>query len=459
MVLEPRVTKGKGSRFRGRGSWRKMAVLGLVGALAVIAGATLWQFIVRPSQPPADSVDLRRVPFPVPGRASIAVLPFQNMTGDPQQEYFGDGMAEQIIMGLSQSPDIYVTARTSSFAYKGKPMTAQQIAEQLAVRYLLEGSVQREADRIRINVQVIDGRDANPIWAERFDRKFEDLFTLQDQITMEVMAFLNVKFSVGSPGSLKSSRPKNLRAYEYYLKGLYHHGRRTQQDILAARQCYEEAIHHDPDFVAAYRGLGWAYVDEVFFRMTNSPERSLERAEKATEKCISLTAGQPPPYPLMSIISVLKKDLDNAILYSEKAIELNPNEAGCYFTLGMALRYAGRFEESIANIETALRLSPLRPLNMINNLAWAHTGKKQYDKAILLWNETLERNPDYLFAYQGLTAAYELSGNHEKALWAAENVMRVNPKFSIAVEEQMSPLRDEAVKKRLFDAWRSAGLK
>jgi adenylate cyclase len=276
---------------------------------------------------------------------------------------------------------------------------------------------------------------------------------------MEVMAFLNVKFSVGAPGSLKFSRPNNLKAYEYYLKGLYHHQRRTQQDILAARQFYEEAIHHDPDFGTAYRALGFAYVDEVFFRMTKSPEKSLEQAEKASEKCIFLTAGQPPPYPLLSMISVLKKDLDNAILYGEKAIGLNPNEAGCYLALGMALRYAGRFEESIVNLETALRLSPLRPLNMMNNLAWAHTGKRQYDKAILLWSETLERNPDYLFAYQGLTAAYELSGNHDRALWAAENVMRVNPKFSIAVEEQMSPLRDEVVKKRLFDAWRSAGLK
>jgi adenylate cyclase len=400
-----------------------------------------------------------RPPPTLPGKASIAVLAFQNMTGDPQQEYFSDGMAEQIITGLSQAPDIYVTARTSSFAYKGKSMTAQQIAEQLGVRYLLEGSVQRDGDRVRINVQLIDGITGNHIWADHFDRKFEDLFALQDALTMEVMAFLNVKFSVGAAGSLKFSRPNNLKAYEHYIKGIYHHQRRNPQDLSTARQLYEEAIKLDPGFGAAYRMLGFVHADEVWFRIAKSPENSLEEAEKAANKCIALTPAQPPPYPLLSMISLLKKDWDNAILYGEKAVQLSPNEAGCYLSLGMALRNVGRFEESIVNLETALRLSPLRPLNTVNNLAWSCVGNKQYDKAILLWNETLERNPDYLFAYQGLAAAYELSGHHEKALWAAENVMRVNPKFSVAVEEKMSAVQDEVYRKRVFDALRRAGLK
>ena len=398
-------------------------------------------------------------PVSLPDKPSIAVLPFTNMSDDPKQEYFSDGMAEQLITGLSQSPDTYVTARTSSFAYKGKSMTARQIAEQLGVRYLLEGSVQRDADRVRINVQLIDGISGNHIWADHFDRKFEDLFALQDAITMEVMAFLNVKFSVGAAGSLKFSRPNNLKAYEHYIRGLYHHQRRNPQDLSAARQLYEEAIKLDPGFGAAYRMLGFVHADEVWFRIAKSPENSLEEAEKAANKCIALTPGQPPPYPLLSMISLLKKDWDNAILYGEKAVQLSPNEAGCYLSLGMALRNVGRFEESIVNLETALRLSPLRPLNIVNNLAWSCVGNKQYDKAILLWNETLERNPDYLFAYQGLAAAYELSGRHEKALWAAENVMRVNPKFSVAVEEKMSAVQDEVYRKRVFDALCRAGLK
>jgi TolB-like protein/Flp pilus assembly protein TadD len=398
-------------------------------------------------------------PLSLPDKPSIAVLAFNNMTGDPQQEYFSDGMADQLITGLSQTPDIYVSARSSSIAYKGKSMTAQQIADQLKVRYLLEGSVQRDADRVRINVQLIDGRSGNHVWSEYYDRKLEDLFAMQDQITMAVMAAVNVKLTLGTGASLKYSRPSNLKAYEYYLKGLYHQSRRNQQDLITAGQMFEEAINHDPNFAAAYRSLGFVHADEVWFRMTKSPEKSIEQAEQAAKKFITLTPNQPPPYPLLSMISLLKKDLDNAILYGEKAIEFNPNESMCYLSMGLALRMAGRYEEAITNLQTALRLAPLRPLNFVNNLAWSYLGDKQYEKAISLWSETLDRNPDYLFAYMGLTAAYELSGNHEKARWAAENVMRVNPKFSIAIEEKSSTNRDEAYKKRIFDAYRSAGLK
>jgi adenylate cyclase len=462
VLMEPRVTTKPGLPEAQKIRTPKTLKIALVclSALVVVIGvAAVWQFIIHQAPPQEDKVDLRKVVFAPPDKTSIAVLPFQNMTGDPQQEYFSEGMAEQLIAGLSQSPDIYVTSRTSSFAYKGKAMTVQQIADQLGVRYLLEGSVQRDAGQVRVNVQIVDGRNGNYIWADRYDRKFEDIFALQDQITMGVMAFLNVKFTVGAGADLKFSRPRNLKAYEYYLKGIYHIQRRNQQDVLTAGKMYEEAINLDPNFGAAYRGLGFVHTDEVWFRMTKSPEKTLEQAEQAAQKCIALTPDQPPPYPLLSQISLLKKDLDNAILYGEKAIELSPNEAMCYLSMGLALRYAGRFEEAIMNLETALRLAPLRPINFVNNLAASHLGNKQYDKAILLWAEALERNPDYLFAYQGLTAAYELSGNHEKARWAAENVMRVNPKFSITIEEKMSPIRDEAFKKRVFDAYRSAGLK
>jgi adenylate cyclase len=464
VVLESRITDRKGARHRVQGPRQRILAFGLAGTLMVIAAVALWQFFLRPTPPPADQADLRKVAFPVPGRASIAVLPFQNMTGDPQQEYLSDGMAEQLITGLSQLPDIYVTARTSGFAYKGKSMTAQQIAEQLGVRLLLEGSVHRDAERMRVNIQLIDGRTGNHIWAERYDRKFEDLFALQDQITMGVMEILKVKYMAGFSDSnistsLKDYRPSNLRAYESYLKGVYHFYRRSAQDTVMGRQLFEEAIKFDPNYRVAYISLGFSYLDEIWFRITKSPEKSIEQAEQAAQKCTAVAPDQPPPYGLLSNISLMKKDFDNAILFGEKAVEDNPNESGFYLSLGMALRSAGRYEEANVNLETALRLNPLRPLPYVNNLAWSCLGNKQYDKAILLWTETLERNPDYLFAFMGLTAAYELSGNKEKGRWAAENLMRVNPKFSIGVEEKMFPVKDEDFRKRLFDAYRSAGLK
>jgi adenylate cyclase len=283
-------------------------------------------------------------------------------------------------------------------------MTAQQIADQLGVRYLLEGSVQRDADRVRINVQLIDGRNGNHNWAERYDRRFEDLFALQDQITMEVMEILNVKMIAGVSGtslstSLRHYRPSNLKAYEYYLKGLNHFFRRTPQDSITARHLFEESINLDPNFAAAYTSLGFAYLDEVWFRITKSPEQSIEQAEQAAQKIMALTPDQPPPYNLLSSIRLLKKDFDSAILFGEKAVELSPNDNSGYFILGLALRSAGRYEDANVNLETALRLVPLRPLTYVNNLAWSSLGNKQYDKAILLWTETLERAPDNPIAF------------------------------------------------------------
>jgi adenylate cyclase len=464
VLMEPRVITTAGLQAgskTGTGIIRKIAFVCAAMLLIALGAAAVWQFILHKSPPTAERVDLRKVAFAPPDKTSIAVLPFQNMTGDPQQEYLSDGMAEQLITGLSQTPDIYVTARTSSFAYKGKSMTAQQIADQLGVRYLIEGSVQRDADRVRIHVQLIDGRNGEHIWAEHYDRKFEDLFALQDQIAMEVMASVNVKFSGFTAGSLKNSRPGNLKAYEYYLKGLYYHLGRKQQDVIPARQMFEEAIKLDSNFGAAYRWLGFVYLDEFYYHITKSPEKSIEQAEQAAQKSWEVDSDNPlkPTYGLMSGISRAKKDYDNAILYAEKALELRPNEAGLYFTLGAAYFLAGRYEEAIENLETSLRLAPVKPPNYLVNLGRSCLGNKQYKKAILIYTETLERYPDFTGCWSGLTVAYELSGNHEKALWAAENLMRVSPKFSPAADEKNWPYKDEVFKKRFYDALRSTGLK
>jgi len=467
VVLESRVTTKPGLPGTQKTRTPKTLKIALVclSALVVVVGASaVWQFALHKAPPPQEKVDLRKVVFAPPDKISLAVLPFQNMTGDPQQEYFSDGMAEQLITGLSQTPDIYVAARTSSFAFKGKPLTAQQISEQLGVRYLLEGSVQRDADRVRINIQLIDGRDGSHIWAKRYDHELEDLFALQDQITMEVMEALNVKFLPGVTEtnlsiSLKQYRPSNLKAYEAYLKGFNLFFRRTKADSIAARKLFEEAIALDPNFTQAYRSLGFAYLDEVWFGITKTPQKSIEQAEEAAQKSMELSPDLPPPQGLLSMISLLKKNYDDAVAHAEKAVDLSPNDPGSYFSLGIALRLSGRFEEAIKAQETGFRLSPLRPLTWINNLAWAYTGNEQYDKAIPLFLEMIERSPDDIFAFQGLTVSYELSGNHEKALWAAENVMRINPSISIAYLEKMGFMKDGDFRKRLFESYRRAGLK
>ena len=391
-------------------------------------------------------------------KTTIAVLPFQNMMGDPQQDYLCDGMAEQLITGLSQTPDIYVIARTSSFTYRGKAMTAQQIAGELGVRYLIEGSVQRSSDRLRIHVQLIDGKSGEHVWAERYDRKFDDLFALQDQIAMEVMSALNVKFSGFKSAGLEYSRPSSIKAYEYFLKGLHYHLGRRQQDFPAAREMLEEAIKLDPNYGAAYRWLGFVCLDEINYRMTKSFEKSIGEAEWAAQKSREVDPEH-PPYGLMSAICRTKKDFDGAVQYAEKLIETESNNGGAHFTLGVAYMLAGRYAEAITSLETAIRLVPVKPPNYLTNLGRSYLGNRQYDKAVLVFSETLERYKDFSGCWTGLTVAYELSGNHERAMWAAENVMRVAPKFSVASEGQSWPYKDQEFKSRFHGALRSAGLK
>jgi adenylate cyclase len=337
-------------------------------------------------------------------------------------------------------------------------MTAQQIANELGVRYLIEGSVQRDLERVRVNVQLIDGRNGNHIWAEHYDQKYEDLFALQDQITMAVMAFLNVKITGYAVGGEKDFRPSNLKAYEYYLRGLYYHHGRSPKDLLPARQALEEAINLDPNFGAAYAWLGHVFIDEIYFRKTKSPGKVLERAEKLANKALSIS--QSHGYGLLSAISRLRKDFNNAILYGEKCRDQRPHDSGPHFMLAMALLFSSRFEEAISSMEIALQLAPFRPLNYLIIFGWALNGNNQYDRAILIFTEIIERGQNkrhILSAYRGLTVAYELSGNHEKALWAAENLMRINPEFSIAAYEK-TLLTKGAFTKRALDAYRRAGL-
>jgi TolB-like protein/Tfp pilus assembly protein PilF len=398
-------------------------------------------------------------PLPLPDKPSIAVLPFINMSGDPEQEYFSDGITEQIITSISKIPAIFVIASKSSFAYKNKSIKVQQIAKELSVRYVLEGSIQRDKDQVRINAKLVDALSGKHIWAEDYDRKFEDIFAIQDEIAMEIMAALQIKLTVGTQADLKYDGTKNPEAYEKFLNARYHIIRRTKEDVRLGQQFAQEAIDIDPKYAAAYRMMGLLYLDEVWFGMTKSPAKSIDKAEQMAQKAISLRGYQAPDYVLLSSLNLLKIDFDKAIEYGEKAVELGPNNSSAHFFHGMALRYAGQYKEAISKFEKAIRLNPIKPINYLNNLGWSYLLAKEYESAIKVFNEAIQRNPDYLFAYMGLAAAYNLSGDKDKSNWAAENVLRIKPKFSLAAYEKRSPIKIEKDKKRIISAMRSAGLK
>lgn len=436
--------------------WVSAAVLG-----TLIIAVFLWRASLSETKKPVDKVDLGYAVYPDASKPSIAVLPFENISGDADQQYFCDGMTEQLITALSQGPYLYVTSRTSSYAFKDTKLTAQQIAEELGVGYLLEGSVQRDADRVRINVQLIDGRSGNHIWAEHYDRKYEDLFAIEDEITMSILAELNIEVTGFIAANLKNVRPSNLQAYEHFLKGLYYHLGRRPEDIEKARAAFQDAIDLDPNFAKAYMFLGLVDMDEITVGGTKTPEKYFEKAEEMAKKAMELDPDN-PPYALWSYIYREKGNFEKAIYYGKKCVEQDPNGPYRYYFLANAQRFAGEYADAVVSAETALKLIPFRPINYLNTLGWSYLHNRQFSESIPVFEEVIDKGEKSLygfFAYLGLAAAYELKGNHDKAVWAVENVMKRNPKFSLARLRARYPTKDTPEKELEYDAWRKAGLK
>jgi adenylate cyclase len=304
---------------------------------------------------------------------------------------------------------------------------------------------------------LIDATAGHHLWAENYDRQIEDIFALQDDIAMKIMTALQVKVSAADMGRFSSIKTTNIKAYEKFLKAWEHRWRRTEGDTLQARKLAKEAIALDPEYGAPYLVLARTHLDDVWYYRTESRAISLQKAEQLIEKAIDLSGQDASTYQILGSLYMLRKEYDKAIAACQKAIELSPNSAESIYYYGHVLRFAGRFDEAIPVLQKAIRLNPVTPINYMNNLAWAYALSEQYEQAILLWKKTLERNPDYLFAYMGLTLAYQLSGNEVSAREAAAEVMRIKPNLSVTKIEKGWTTKN-VNRKRLFEAWRKAGL-
>lgn len=447
-----RVVKAKAAAGR---KWRMIAIAAVGIVLVVAIGSISWnQYLLAPSVKKASNEETS---FALPAEPSIAVMPFANMSNDPKQDYFCYGIADQIINSISKIPYIMVIARNSSFSYKDKFVNTQQIARDLKVRYILEGSLQRHNENVRISAQLIDAEKSRNLWSENYDRKLDDIFSVQDEICKKIMVALQVKLTIGEMARMDATTIK-IKAYEKFLKAQEHYWLRKMEEVLIARRLAQEATVHDPQYAAAYLLQGWTYLDEVWFGTAKNPSVSISKAEEMVQKAIAIegiTAGE---NGLLSSIHLLKKDLVKSISHAEQAIEENPSSATFHHILGMALNSNGQYEEAIVKFNRALQLNPNKKINYLNNLAWACLFSGQYDKAISTWNKTLERNPDYLFAYMGLSCAYWFSGSEYQARQAADHVLRINPRFSVAYWEKRSYLKDKALRDKIMGAWRQSGL-
>lgn len=423
-------------------------------ALLICIAFAGWFFV--PTSDQSKNSDTKKMSYALPEHPSIAVLPFTNMSEDPDKEYFSDGMTEHIITSLSKVPYLLVIARNSSFSYKNRFVNVQQIAEELGVQYILEGSVQRYENRVRVTAQLIDSTEGYHLWAETYDREIEDIFNLQDEIAMKIMAKMQVELTVDELGRLSSTRTDNIKAYEKYLMGYEVYQRRTEKDTQQARNLALEAISLDPEYGAPYILLARTYLDDVWYYKTN-PKKSLLIAEEHVKMSIALSGQNSMTHQILGSLYYLRRQYDEAIVECEKALELMPNSAQAHYFYGHALRWAGRFPEAITAFEKAIRLNPITPLKYVNNLAWAYAYNGNLQKAIYLWNQAISRNQDYFFAHLGLTFAYQLTDQKELARKEAREVLRIKPKITIS-KIRKGPATRGIDRERIHTALRDAGI-
>ena len=307
--------------------WQKMATsLGVV-LIVVAASIAIWRLYLRPTPPPREVASKEKMAFPLPDKPSIAVLPFVNMSGDAKQEYFSDGLTEEIITALSKTPKLFVIARNSSSVYKGKAVNVQQVSRELGVKYVLEGSVRRSGNQLRITAQLIDATAGSHLWAERYDRELKDIFATQDEITMKILTSLQVSLTEGEAARMQAKGTNNLDAYLLFLQGWRETGSMNKDSNFLGRQMAEKAIALDPKYAMAYSTLASSYADEVPLGLSEDPRVSLKRAMELAQKAIALDNSLALPHGLLGWIYTLMLQHDKGIAECEQAVNLEPNSA------------------------------------------------------------------------------------------------------------------------------------
>jgi TolB-like protein/Flp pilus assembly protein TadD len=424
--------------------------------LVGIVAAAAWEIYLSPGPIPVASVD--QMKYPLPENPSIAVLPFVNLIGDPKQEFFCDGITEEIITALSRIPGLFVIARYSTFTYKGKAVNVKRVSEDLGVRYVLEGGVQRSADRIRVTAQLIDALKGHHLWAETYDCDLKDIFALQDEITMKIITALQVKLRPGETVHLMEKGAKNIDAYIKLLQAVELIGRGTKEGIPQSKKLLEEARVLDPTNPRIYVFLAKAQQNDVWYGTTKSPEQSLARGFEFARKAISLDDSNGAAYSVLGTMYAMTKQYDKAIAACEQAVSLDPNSSLNFMWLGLVLTWAGRAEEGVRYLEHAIRLNPFAPSVFFNNLAVAYRDAGQYEKAIEECKKALQRAPNSQFPYIHLAISYIRLGREEEARAAAAEILRVNPKFSLEGYSKILPFI-RPVADRVIEDLRRAGLK
>ena len=403
--------------------------------------------------------------LPLPDKPSIAVLPFVNMSNDPEQEYFSDGITEDITTDLSKIASLFVISRNSAFTYKGKAVKVQDVSREMGVRYVLEGSVRKSDSQVRITAQLINAMTGGHLWSERYERPLQEIFAVQDEIRQQIVFALKVKLAPEEHERFQRAPTNNLEAYDFLLRGGEASIRAwmevKKEANAQAQQMCEKAIELDPKYAGAYAVLGWTYWLDYFYGWNPDRAQSLERAFALGQRAAALDDSLPLPRRVLSFVYLGKTQHDQAIAEAERAVALDPNNSEGYMNLGSILVLAGRPEEAIGLIEKAMRLNPHYPPPYLNQLGFAYLVAGRYEEALGPLKKALTLNPNLMFSHLNLAVCYAELGRLEEARAEVAEVLRIVPHASLEwVNKQNAPsVKDPAGFERYLAALSKAGLK
>jgi adenylate cyclase len=459
VLMEPEAA-GKVIGEKRPGLTRGQRVALAAALVVVVAALAIWYFHFRPS--PMEVASEQRMAFPLPDKPSLAVLPFDNLSGDPEQDYLVDGLTENIIAALSRIPEMFVIARHSTFTYKGKPVKVQKVAEDLGVRYVLEGSVQRSGERLRVTAQLINALKGHHVWSEKYGRKMEDLFAVQDDITLNIAVAMQVELTEGEQAQVRHSTD-NLEAWSLAVKahGLFETYRKD--DNAKARELFKRAVELDPNYVYAWSYLGWTHwIDAVYYSAYYNQKEAFERAAEIAQKALSIDDKSSDAHALLSAVYLAQRKYDEAVTAGKRAIALGPNDSENHAIVAVTMQNIGDGEAVVTLIKQAMRLDPHYPSWYLYRLGVGYRLLGQYEESAAALEKLLAQSKargignDRPYLY--LATTYSMMGREEEARALVAKALEINPKGTCESWRKRFLYKDPAHTERILDALRKAGL-
>jgi adenylate cyclase len=422
--------------------------------LAVFAAAT-YGFVSWQSREPVIPESTQQIPSEKP---SIAVLPFNNMSGDPDQEYFADGITEDLTTDLSRISGLFVVARNSSFSYKGRSVDLRTVAQELGVKYVLEGSVRRVGDQIRINAQLVDGSSGGHLWAERFDGAMADVFALQDDVNRKIVAALEVSLTAADEQRFDRVETTSPEAYDVLLRGIERYNTFTIDAIGEARELFKQAATIDPNYARAYANIALTHVTEINFFWSKDREESIRLGLEFASKAVELDDSIPQIYLTRSILYLAQRQHQTALEAAQRTIEVHPNYVDGQATMAFIQSYSGQLEPALESLVRAKQINPQGTGVYLEIEGRILFLLRRYDDALRVLEEALERNPAFDRIHLDMAAVNAELGRPDDAAWAVDEALAISPDISLAKERRESLYKRESDFDHYIEALRKAGI-